>query len=1062
MRKEMHVMNRCSYLAILLVLAIGATGVRAKAETAAETEAKATFKSLYGEEVTRAMRTPSTVDDIKLAGKLLDAVGTSRDQPELLALICEKAYDLGKKNSDGYDVALEAMSVLSISFPDKKPQCLDKVVSLHQLRYTRSSRADRPAVSRTLVNAMIDACDANAQAGNIAAAKSLCLRASRLAVTARLPQKGALQAKYKELVAAERTAKRVAGYKARLKADPSQITAREALINIYLLERNDPAEAAKWLNEDCDERLRTYIPMVTGDINTIAETTLVELGDWYKSLAASAQPAGKGGLLIRALGFYEKFIEKHTAADLAKTKVILALTRVKADIKKYGVKVPEKVATPVTGPFSGISRKASVLYPPRIPGQKAWTVEPRAYLGRFSDVEFSEDAAQLITAGQDGAIRFWDVETGKLLRVLMAHDSGVTALVWSPDHKTLASASYDKTIRLWNPETGKVTKVLRGSTVGISHLAWSPDSARLASAGRGRSVQIWSIKTGKIAGSLKLTDNVRTIAWGTESGVLATGSDDGNVSLWNVRTGRPYGHYPLEQYKYKGKFRTHRVHAMAWSPTGTKILAVGFSNGKIKLWKSRTKIFTKTMMLENKDSRRRTRTTSPSWIEWSPDGKTLAVSDYGGYGGLVWFWNAATGKMIRKVKDGSTVRRIAWSPDGKLVATAVDDSTSSIIESETGEAIRKIQSTRLRGAARPGFSADGKFMAYSCGDKTIRIWDIEKCKQVSVISLPSNLKYVTAIKWSPDATKIAVLAHEHGAIRVVDVKSGVVSTTLGSEYGRLYGLAWSPDSSKLFASEGPRKRDGIGKIQAWDVAESKALFSLTDKKISTHYGLAITSDGKTLASTASRGRVYLWNLAEKKLIRAIPADERSVRGMTFSPDGKKLATCGEEKIVKIWSVDTGKPLFGLQKHEDEVYRVSFSPDGTKLASAGRHGYLGVWDLATGKSIAWYRAPNWQIRWMKDSKTLAAASKSGVYFYNAAKGTRKASYRPMPKGMGVLISAAGHYSGTAGVEKHLIYQAVGLSGQSTLTQEEFTERFGWKNDPSKVKLFETSASDKSSK
>ncbi|MDP6543890.1 MAG: hypothetical protein QGH60_07845 [Phycisphaerae bacterium] len=1046
-------MKRCLYRAILLVLAIGASGVRLQADTPAETEAKATFKSLYGEEITRATRTPTTTDDVKLAGKLLDAVGTVRDQPELLALICDKAYDLGKKNSGGYDVALEAMSVLSASSPDKKPQCFDKIVSLHQLRYTRSSRADRPEVARTLVNAMIDACDANAQAGNIAAAKSLCLRASRLAVVARLPQKEALQAKYKELMAAERAAKRIATYKARLKADPSQIAAREALVNIYLIEKNDPAEAAKWLNEDCDERLRTYIPMAAGDINAIAEPTLMEMGDWYKSLAASALPVSKGGMLIRAKAFYETFIEKHTDADLARTKAILALTRVKADIKKYGVKVPTKVATAAIAQFSGVSRKASVLYPPRLPGLKAWTVELRAYVGRFNDVAFSKDAATLITAGQDGAIRFWDVETGKLLRVLMAHDSEVRALSWSSDRKTLASASYDKTIRLWNPETGKVTKVLRGSTVGISHLAWSPDLARLASAGRGSSVQIWSMKTGKIAGSLKVTDSVRTIAWGTESGVLATGADDGNVSLWNVRTGRPYGHYPLDQYKYKGKFRAHRIHAMAWSPTGTKILAVGFSNGKIKLWKSRTKIFTKTMMLENKDSRGRTRTASPGWIEWSPDGRTLAVSDSGGYGGFVWFWNAATGKMIRKIRDASTVRRIAWSPDGKLVATAVGDSTSSIIESETGEAIRKIKSNRLGGAARPDFAADGKFMAYSCGDRTIRIWDLEKCKQASVISLPSNLKYVTAIKWSPDATKIAVLAYEHGAIRIVDVKSGVVSTTLGSEYGRLYGLAWSPDSSKLFASEGPREKGGVGKIQAWDIAESKALFSLTNKKISTHYGLAMAPDGKILVSTASRGRVHLWNLTDKKLIRAIPADARSVRGLSFSPDGKKLATCGEEKIVKIWSVDTGKPLFGLQKHENEVYRVDFSPDGAKLASVGRYGSLGIWDVATGKSLAWYRAPNWQIRWMKDSKTLAAANKSGVYFYNAAKGARKASYRPMPKGMGVLISAGGHYSGPAGVEKHLIYQAVGLSGQSTLTQEEFGQRFGWKNDPSKIRLIE---------
>jgi len=1050
-------MKRFPYWALLLVLAMGAYGVSVQAETAAETEAKATFKSLYGEEVTRAMRTSSTADDVKLAGKLLNAVATSRDQPALLALLCEKAYDLGKKNSEGYDVALEAMNVLSISSPDKKPQCFDKVVSIHQLRYTRAKLADRPEAAQTLVNAMIDACDANAQAGNIAAAKLHCLKASRFAVAARLGQKEALQAKYRELVAAERLVKRIAGYEARLKVDPSQIVPREALINIYLIEKNDPAGAAQWLNEDCDERLRTYIPLVTGDINTIAETTLVELGDWYKSLAASAQPVSKGGLLIRAQTFYEKFIEKHTAADLARTKAILTLARVKADIKKYGVKVPAKVATAAGTAFTGVSRKSSVLNPPRIPGLKAWTVEVRDYLGKFYDVEFSKDSSQMITAGADGAIRIWDVGTGKLVRVLMGHDGSVRTLAWSADRKILASGSSDKTIRLWDPVAGKVTKVLKGSTSSVSHLTWSPDSLRLASSGHGAtSVQIWSMLSGKIVGSLKATDSVRTIAWGAEGGVLATGADDGNVSLWNTRTGRPYGHFPLDQYKHKSRVRAHGVRAMAWSPVDPKILAVSFSSTTIKLWKSRTRIFPKTMKPAKKG--RYSRVGSPGCIEWSPNGKTVIVGDSDG---KVRFWNAATGSKKHEIGEHSeSVNNIVCSPDGKFVGTAGGDATSCLIDAETGEVDRKIMPNGTRGAARPDFSADGKLMAYSCRDKTIRIWDLDKCKQVSVITVPSKIEHVTAIKWSPDASRIAFLAYGSTTVRILDVKSGVIAASLSDKSYRLNGVIWSPDSSKIYVSDSAYKRSDVGKINVWDVATSKVLFSLSDKSISNHYGLAVSPDSKTLASTASRGRVHLWNLADQKLIRAIPADTQSVRCITFSPDGKKLASCGEEKTVKVWSVSTGGPVFGLQKHNSEVYRVDFSPDGTKLVSAGKFGYLGVWDLATGKNTAWFRGPNWQVRWMKDSKTLAAASGSGVYFYNAANGARKASYRHMPNGMGVLISADGHYSGPAGVEKNLIYQAVGLTGQLTLSQEEFGKRFGWKNDPSKIKLIEMS--DKSSK
>ena len=731
--------------------------------------------------------------------------------------------------------------------------------------------------------------------------------------------------------------------------------------------------------------------------------------------------------------------------------------------KKYGVEVPAKIKTVASALFTGISRKATVSNPPKMPGVKAWSVEVRDYLGAFNDVAFSKDVGQLITAGQDGAIRFWDVETGELVRVLMGHDGEIRSLAWSRDRKTLASGSSDKTIRLWDTIEGKATKILRGSPESIYRLAWSPDSLALASSGKGSSVQIWSLRTGEIAGALTVTDYVRGLAWGV-SGVLATGSADGNVSLWNVRSGKPYGHYPLDQYKSgTKKIRAHSIGALAWSPLNPKLMAVCFSTGTVKLWKTSTRIFPQIMTPE-KQSKGRNRIGYPVCVDWSPNGRTLAVGDSGSYGGFVWFWNVPGGNQKYKVDAhaGSTVSNIAWSPDGKFVATASSDATSSLIDAETGEVARKIHVNRARGAARPDFSTDGALMAYSCRDKTIRIWDIENCKRVSVINTPSKIEYVTVIKWSPDASKIAFLAYGSTTVRILDVKTGVVTATLPQESYRLNDVIWSADSSKVFVSDSPRERGQAGKIQVWDVATAKVEFSLSQKQISSHYKLAITPDNKMLASSTADGKVSLWDLADQKLIRTIPADERQVRCIAFSPDGKKLATCGEEKTVKIWLVSTGEPMFGFQKHESEVYRIDFSPDGTKLVSTGIRGYVGVWDISDGENLAWFRGPNWQIRWMKDSKTIAAANGSGVHFYNAATGARKGSYFPMPNDQGVLISAIGHYWGPTGVEKNLIYQAVTVSGQLTLSPKEFTTRFGWKNDPSKIKLIETvETSDKSS-
>ena len=238
------------------------------------------------------------------------------------------------------------------------------------------------------------------------------------------------------------------------------------------------------------------------------------------------------------------------------------------------------------------------------------------------------------------------------------------------------------------------------------------------------------------------------------------------------------------------------------------------------------------------------------------------------------------------------------------------------------------------------------------------------------------------------------------------------------------------------------------------VTAGEIVSALKHEKPRSNHGLAISPNGETLASVSSGGNVHLWNIEAKKKLRTIKADESYVRNMAFSPDGKMLATCGRGQTVKVWLIDTGEPVQALQKHETEVYRVAFSPDSKHLVSCDKDGYIAVWDLDDkGNNVAWFRGPNWHVQWMRDSKTIAVASGSGVWFYGIDPVARKAIYTPMPDGQGVLISSNGHYSGTPGVQKNLIYQAVTLLGQLTLTPEEFEKRFGWKNDPTKVKLID---------
>jgi WD40 repeat protein len=96
------------------------------------------------------------------------------------------------------------------------------------------------------------------------------------------------------------------------------------------------------------------------------------------------------------------------------------------------------------------------------------------------------------------------------------------------------------------------------------------------------------------------------------------------------------------------------------------------------------------------------------------------------------------------------------------------------------------------------------------------------------------------------------------------------------------------------------------------------------------------------------GRVLVWRADADKPepIRTLDAHRGWVRALALSPDGKTLASCGNDHLVKLWSVADGKPLGELAGHACHVYNVAFHPDGKHLVSADLKGVVKVWDLAT--------------------------------------------------------------------------------------------------------------------
>jgi WD40 repeat protein len=114
---------------------------------------------------------------------------------------------------------------------------------------------------------------------------------------------------------------------------------------------------------------------------------------------------------------------------------------------------------------------------------------PKALLSAYREsnnvtsLVFLPDGRSLIVGSEDvdgGALRLWDVQTGRLLRTLPGYnDDNVVTMALSPDGKLLAVAS--GTLILWNTQTWLAERKIKAGYGTFTFLAFSPDGKLLAS-----------------------------------------------------------------------------------------------------------------------------------------------------------------------------------------------------------------------------------------------------------------------------------------------------------------------------------------------------------------------------------------------------------------------------------------------------------------------------------------------------------------------------------------------------------------------------------------------------
>ena len=561
----------------------------------------------------------------------------------------------------------------------------------------------------------------------------------------------------------------------------------------------------------------------------------------------------------------------------------------------------------------------------------------------IASLAFSPDGASIVTGSYNGSLQWWDAKSGRRVGAAWSGRGPMSTIGFTADGSRIVSGNPEGNLQLWDASTRQA--VLPRGELPRPWFNWSvavsADGSRFAWGRESGEIEPWDLTAGQSMGkfrpkdpppmpipilSMTFSPDNRLIAFYTGSGIV--GIVDGLASKtgldfvdWIADTGAgTMGSSPLDNYG---------VHSgvIAFAPDGNQVVS-GSAEGSLQLWD----VGGGKALLASVGGHEG----GVTGIAYSLDGKRIYSV---GNDAVLRIWNSTTLKTIARMESAHTaaITAIALDRAAKRFATASLDNTLRIWNGAETAAVENAESAPVDNVTAVGFDRDGEPI-------------------VTGARIQTALRSAIVLARSPEGSRY-VMHNVDATLTLWDANANKALTTLTANGAPVRGLMFSPNGGVILSLDSPNR------ILLWDADSGKVLPPVPTGDLGT-VSVAMTQDGRTIATGGHDGIVRVWKTASGKLLLPpIKTLAQAVSNLALSPDGRRVVTASGDGALRLWNCATGELLLPpFVGHQAGVSSVAFSPDGLHIVSGGGIPFQGttdqprldyslrLWEVASGRSI----------------------------------------------------------------------------------------------------------------